>query len=283
MYLGGDSMKYLKCYPDFKLKAVTFSFDDGTFQDYEMVNMLNHFNMKGTFNVNSKLMYKNSYFTMCGWIKNYRLEKHQVIDLFKGHEIASHTSTHTDFNNLNDDLLKREIDDDIFTLSRLAKYKIEGFAYPFGIYNDIIIQRLKDNGIVYARSTKSQYNFNLPKDFYTYGGTCTISCKKFPILVNKWLKLTPKTMKLFYIWGHSYELDMYHEHEKTFDLYGKIANKEDTWYATNIDIFNYLNAFKKLKFYKDRNMFINNSDHDLYVKIDEQNIIIKKNSKLIIK
>ena len=283
MYLGGDCMKYVKCYPGFKLKAVTFSFDDGTFQDYEMVNMLNHYNMKGTFNVNSKLMYKNSYFTMCGWIKNYRLEKHQVVDLFKGHEIASHTSTHTGFENLSDSLLKEQIDDDIASLSKLAKYKIEGFAYPFGIYNDTIIQRLKDNGIVYARSTKCQYNFNIPSNFYTYGGTCTISCQSFPKLVNKWIKLSPKTMKMFYIWGHSYELDMFHEHKKTFDLYGKIANKEDTWYVTNIELFKYLNAFKKLRYYKNKNKFINNSNIDLYVKVNSDELIVKANSSLIIK
>ena len=275
-------MKYVKCYPNFKLKAVTFSFDDGTFQDYEMVNMLNHFNMKGTFNVNSKLMYKNSYFTMCGWIKNYRLEKHQVVDLFKGHEIASHTSTHTDFNNLTKELLKQEIDEDIVNLTKLAKYQVRGFAYPFGIFNDEIINSLKENGVVYARSTKSQFNFELPKDFYTYGGTCTISDRLFPSLVKKWVKLSPKSMKLFYIWGHSYELDMFHEHEKIFDLYSQIANKEDCWYATNIQIFDYLNAFKKLKFYCKDCKFINESNIDLYIQYNDTNYIVKANSVLYV-
>ena len=40
-------MKYIRCYPNFKMKAVTFSFDDGTYKDIEMVTLLNKNNMKG--------------------------------------------------------------------------------------------------------------------------------------------------------------------------------------------------------------------------------------------
>ena len=90
-------MKYFKCYPDFKFKAVTFSFDDGTYHDIEMIEIMNKFNLKGTFNLNSKLMYPNSKFVMSNWINCYRLDRHQINEIYKGHEIASHTSTHTDF------------------------------------------------------------------------------------------------------------------------------------------------------------------------------------------
>ena len=51
-------MKYIKCYPDFKMKAVTFSFDDGTYHDIEMIEVMNKFNLKGTFNLNSLLTFE---------------------------------------------------------------------------------------------------------------------------------------------------------------------------------------------------------------------------------
>ena len=38
-----------------KLKAVTFSFDDGIVQDYRMIELLNKYGLKATFNVSSGL------------------------------------------------------------------------------------------------------------------------------------------------------------------------------------------------------------------------------------
>lgn len=278
--MAKNNKLYKRLYPGFKKKAVTFSFDDGTFQDMEMVNMLNHLNMKATFNLNSKLMYENSAFTMDNWIKNYRINKKQVTTIYKGHEIASHTSTHTDFKNLSDELLISEIDDDIKNLKKIAKEEIIGFAYPYGIYNDTIISHLKKNGIIYARSTESTFNFDLPDNWYTYGGTCTISDYKFKTLINKWLKLNPKDLKIFYIWGHAYELDMFHEHEKVFELFTKIANKDDVWYATNKEIVSYLLAFEKLIYDRKTKCLINNSNTNLYIQINDQNYLIKKGSKI---
>jgi len=273
-------MKYIKCYPDFKMKAVTFSFDDGTYHDIEMIEVMNKFNLKGTFNLNSKLMYPSSKFVMDNWVNCYRLDKHQIKDIYKGHEIASHTSTHTGFNRFDDEALTQEINEDIVALSEITKEDIVGFAYPYGIYNDEIIARLKKCGIIYARATKCDYTFNIPTNLYTFGGSCTISCQQFPKMIQKWLKLSPKSMKLFYIWGHSYELDLYHVHEKIYYQYEKLANKEDTWYATNKDVFSYILAFKKLKFYQKSNEFVNKSDKDLFVIINNKKVIIKAFSVL---
>ena len=93
-------------------------------------------------------------------------------------------------------------------------------------------------------------------------------------------KLQPKNLKIFYIWGHSYELDMFHEHEKIFKLYEMLANKEDTWYATNGEIVTYLKAFEKLKYSNKNHTFKNNSKYDLYINYHNQNYIIKKGNSL---
>ena len=41
-----------------KKKAVTFSFDDGVTQDIRLIEILNKYGLKGTFNLNSGLMAK---------------------------------------------------------------------------------------------------------------------------------------------------------------------------------------------------------------------------------
>ena len=269
-------IKYKKYYPGFKLKTLTFSLDDGTFQDKEMLNMFNRFNLKATFNINSKKMDHNGDFTMENWLKCYKIKGEDIKYIYQGHEVAAHSSTHTDFSDCSDETLEYEIDQDVKTLSELVGYKVVGFAYPYGIYNDKIIDRLKKNGIIYARSVKSDLTFNIPKNWYTFGGTCNISIDKLPNLVKRWNNLSPKQMKLFYIWGHSYELDMYHQHEKVFDLLSKLANKEDVYYGTNKDIFSYLAGFKKLRYNSNKNCLINNSDVDLYIEYNNQKVVINK-------
>lgn len=39
-----------------KMKAITFSYDDGTTQDIRLVELLNKYNLKSTFNINSELL-----------------------------------------------------------------------------------------------------------------------------------------------------------------------------------------------------------------------------------
>ena len=41
-----------------KMKAITFSYDDGVTQDQRLIAMLNHYGMKATFNLNSGLLGK---------------------------------------------------------------------------------------------------------------------------------------------------------------------------------------------------------------------------------
>ena len=54
-------------------KAITFSFDDAVTQDIRLIELLNKYNLKCTFNVNSELLSKKVFsFVM---IKRYRITK----------------------------------------------------------------------------------------------------------------------------------------------------------------------------------------------------------------
>ena len=78
-----------------KLKAVTFSYDDGVMQDKRLVEIFNKYGMKATFNLNSGMMYNE-----CIWNTNgvdvIRMSHDECLKTFAGHEVASHTLTHPD-------------------------------------------------------------------------------------------------------------------------------------------------------------------------------------------
>jgi len=47
-------------YPDGNKKAIIFSFDDGLVQDHRLVELLNKYNLVGTFNLSSGLLAKDA-------------------------------------------------------------------------------------------------------------------------------------------------------------------------------------------------------------------------------
>ena len=54
--------------------------------------------------------------------------------------------------------------------------------------------------------------------------------------------------KLFYLWGHSYEFNDSNNWEIIEEFCKKVGNREDVWYATNIEIYDYVKAYENLKF-----------------------------------
>lgn len=52
------STKYFK---DKKTKALTMSYDDGTFEDYRLVELFNKYGIKSTFHLNSRYLDRDDY------------------------------------------------------------------------------------------------------------------------------------------------------------------------------------------------------------------------------
>jgi len=74
-------------------KAVTFSYDDGETQDQRFVNLLNQYGIKCTFNINTSLGNETGSFPVGHIIvKRYPIE--ELVPIYQGHEVASHTLTH---------------------------------------------------------------------------------------------------------------------------------------------------------------------------------------------
>ena len=223
-----------------KKKAITFSFDDGVTQDIRLLEILNKYGLKGTFNLNSaKLGLPGDIWkTDKGDVVRAMLNASQVPALYAGHEVAVHTLTHSNLTTLNDETVVRQVDEDRKMLSALCGYPVVGMAYPCGgVNNDERVAAVIKNNtpIAYARTITSTHTFELQKDnLLRFNPTLHFLDAKTEEIVEKFLALETDEPQLLYIWGHSYELDYDESRWEYFEKLCKtLANREDIFYGTN--------------------------------------------------
>lgn len=224
-----------------KFKALTFSFDDGNLEDRRLVEIMNKYGLKGTFNLNSGLLNQNG-----GWnFKNIKTVKHMnyydIGNLYDGHEIAGHSYNHPSLVDLSREDIVNQIKLDKKLLEFLFNQKIDGFAYPMGTFNEVVGEVLEENSIKYARTTVQTLDFSLPENPIFWNPTCHFRNENIEELAEKFLQLEGQNA-IFYIWGHSYEL-LNDEDFEWFDSFcKKLSGRSDIAYLTNIQV---INAFNK--------------------------------------
>ena len=119
-----------------KRKAVTFSYDDGVTQDVRLVELLNKYGLKCTFNLNSELLAKKGILLRNGLrIAHYKVHPEDVRDIYEGHEVAGHTLTHPSLPRCEEPEVIRQVEEDRLRLSELVGYEVVGMAYPGGGVN----------------------------------------------------------------------------------------------------------------------------------------------------
>ena len=80
--------------------------------------------------------------------------------------------------------------------------------------------------------------------------------------------ITRRAPKLFFIWGHSFEFEHKNNWQHLEEICQKLSNNEDVWYATNIDIYNYVNAYKSLIYSADGEIVFNPTVYDIWLDTD---------------
>lgn len=227
-----------------KNKALTFSYDDGISQDIRLINILNKYNLKATFNLNSGLMGKQGTLDFNGIkLDLIRNKAEDIKHIYAGHEIAAHTLTHPNLTTLADDSdIIRQVEEDRLRLSELAGYEVKGFAYPGGEVNcdKRVADIIKNNTpIKYARTTDVTKSFEPYVDLFQYKPTLN-NFWNWDILFEtgkEFLELKTDTPKILYIWGHGYEFDIYPERWEIFEKFCEMmSGKSDIFYGTNIEI-----------------------------------------------
>ena len=253
----------LNLFPEGRRFAVTFSYDDGTPFDHKLVDIFNAYGIKATFNLNSARKGTE------GFVKD--------LGIYKGHEIACHGKTHASLAYLPIQGIYEEIYTDRMVWEEVTGAPVRGLAYSNGSYNDAVINALKNCGIVYARTTQTTMGFELPADFLAWHPTC--HHKDAPELAKRFMeKILPTPYysgKLFSVYGHSYEFDRDENWDMIERVCKMLGGNKEIWYATNIEIFDYVTAARRLIISADQKTVYNPSVQTVWFTSDGEPIEIK--------
>lgn len=221
-------------FPGGKRKAFTVSYDDGWPQDEKLIALMNQYGIKGTVNLNS------------GDILFQQIEHPR--ERYKGHEVAAHGHTHAYLGRIAAPNAAYDVLKDREVLEQVFGGTVRGFAYGYGSYNTQTSEILKTCGIKYARTITKNTKFLLPEDWYFFHPTCEDRDPELMTYADRFLKMRPNFTQchLFYVWGHSCFTDRDGLWGTIETLFQKISASDEIWCATNIEIYDYLDAFQKL-------------------------------------
>lgn len=222
-------------------KFITLSFDDGTVHDRRMIEILDRYGIKCTFNLNSDRLGMKHTWEAAGLICDHsEVEADEVATLYRNHEVAAHGLDHRTFTKLEDAALLAEAEEDRVALSRLWGKEVIGCAYPNGPFDDRVADFLRDRtGIRYARTVVATNSFAMPQDFFRWHPTCAFEEAGIFMLADKFLSQNTEEDRLFYIWGHSYCFDRNHTWDRFEMLCRVLAFRPDCTYVTNGELYRY--------------------------------------------
>ena len=272
-------MKYVFMrYPNGKPKAATFSYDDGCQADKRLASVFDKYGVKGTFNLN------------CTYAREVNITDGELSELFlsKGHEIAVHGEFHKANGTIRTIEGIREVLNCRLELEERCGRIIRGMAYPnsgirlmtnLGTYEEIK-QYLTELDIAYARSLGGDNNgFLLPTDFHAWVPSAHHKNPKTLEYIDEFLAIdfndpnmrpAIKYPRLIYIWGHAYEFDRDNNWELIEQICRKLVSDKDIWFATNIEIYDYVTAYKRLEYSADGNRIHNPSAITVWLDVGGQ-------------
>lgn len=226
-----------------KPKAVTFSYDDGVTQDIRLIELLNKYGLKCTFNLNSELLGKNGTLIRSDHkISHYKIAPRDVKYVYENHEVAVHTLTHPNLTQFDEAEIIRQVEQDRLRLSELAGYEVVGMAYPCGGVNndDRVAEIIKNNtGVKYSRTITNTDSFDIRENLYRFDPNVyhILELDRLMEMGRQFVELGAHKPQIFYIWGHSYEMDYASDNwMKLEDFFKLISNRDDIFYGTNKEV-----------------------------------------------
>lgn len=238
-------------YPGGLAKAVTFSYDDAVQQDVRLIELFDKHGLHGTFNINTGLFSPEGTVHPEGKIHR-KMSEAEALAAYSGgrHEVAVHGVTHPFLEQLSVPNATWEVVADKQKIEELFGTVCRGMAYPFGTTSDAVVDVLKTAGILYARTVAPSNSLDFPlNDWLRLKPTCHHNSAQLMPLAKRFVNEQPRRIPwLFYVWGHAYEFD----NDKNWNVIEEfsefISGKDDVWYATNQEIFEYAEAFNSLIF-----------------------------------
>ena len=262
-------------FPNFRRKAVTLSYDDGKIYDRKLIEIMDKHGLKGTFNINGG-MFPNE----TGGI---RLTKEEAYELYANslHEVAVHGFEHLSLGEVDQAIATRDVMKDREVLEETFGRVIKGMAYANGSWGgEKVLETVKSCGICYARTTANTERFNVPEDWLRMPATCHHNNPRLMELAKTFVEAKDSqhtwsnTPMLFYLWGHSYEFNDNDNWNVIEEFAAYIGGREEIWYATNGEIYDYVQAFNNLQFSVNGAFIRNPSAVDVYVCYRGKNVLV---------
>ena len=249
-------------YPGGVRRALTISFDDGKLADIRLAELFKKYGIKATFHYNSANIGKESYVTA-----------DDVRKIGEYHEVSCHGQTHAFLDKIPASFAVKEILEDKQALEDITGGLVRGLSYPYGTYTNEVLTLLPMLGIEYSRTINNTNSCYLPDNFLEWNPTCHQS-HDIDKMWNKLMKFN-KHIRLLYIWGHSYEFDRDNTWERMENFCKMAGNNEEVWYATNIEIKDYITAMRGLVFSADQKIVFNPSAQTVWFGVDGEVMSIK--------
>lgn len=257
-------MQIYTTFPKGKFKALTMSYDDGKDADRQLISIFNRYGIKGTFHLNSGLVNQAG-----------RIGQKEIQNLYQGHEVSAHTATHPTIARCPKEQIVDELLTDRIRLENIVGYPVRGLSYPNGSHNKQIRELLPHLGYEYARVVQETQSFGLPEDLFRWQATCHHNHNIID-LGTRFAKLYKQQyLYLMYVWGHSYEFDNDRNWSLIEEFCKLVAFRDDTWYATNIEIVDYLNAVNRLQFAASMKFVYNPSVMSVWLSVEGKIVEVK--------
>jgi peptidoglycan-N-acetylglucosamine deacetylase len=228
---------------DSKNLIVTTSWDDGSKWDEKLADLLDRYNLKGTFYIPRSYL-ENS------------LNANQVKNLDSKFEIGAHTLNHLVLPSLSVNEAKDEIEGSKVWLQELLGHDVTMFCYPKGRVNRIVKDLVRNSGFKAAR-TCDYGDFKIPSDPFEWqislhasDGSPRLNLKtwyKSRISITSLLDWEIRARLLFntalrsggiyHLWGHSWEIEKSKEWKKLERVFKYISARAHVTYASNGEIF----------------------------------------------
>lgn len=248
-------------FPEGKTKALTMSYDDGRDHDLRLIEIFNKYGIKGTFHLNSA--------SIEGGSTNH-VSVEDVRERYKGHEVSLHTHTHPHLERAPREVIIHEVMENRRLLESYCGYPVTGMSYPYGTSNAQVLEILRALGVVYSRTTQPTKSFEIPADFLLWHPTCHHSDPKLMDYFEQMMTLPrwSTSLPILYVWGHSYEFANHNNWELIESFCAAVSGKEEVWYATNMEIYEYVMALRALTVSADGTMIKNPTATDVWVSAD---------------
>ncbi len=237
-------------FPNGLKKALTLSYDDANYDDMRLMELMDKYGIKGTFNVSSGIYREEGTQPDGGWP---RLTLSEAKKSYREHgvEIAVHGLEHRSFTSLTEAELNYEIAADKANLEMQYGMVVRGAAYPYGHYNDESVNALARNGIKYCRTVNTREDFAMPEDWLRLRATAHHNHPGLMELARNFASgsgVPENEPALFYLWGHTAEFRRDGNWDVIEGFLKFMSEQGDIWFATNIEICEYHLAYKALEY-----------------------------------